>query len=43
MVGFGFKMALTPFHLWTPDVYSGAPAPVAAFVATISKGAAFVF
>ncbi|MCO6461493.1 MAG: NADH-quinone oxidoreductase subunit N [Saprospiraceae bacterium] len=43
IVGFGFKMALTPFHLWTPDIYSAAPAPVAAFIATISKGAAFVF
>lgn len=43
IVGFGFKMALVPFHFWTPDIYSAAPAPVAAFVATISKGAAFVF
>jgi NADH-quinone oxidoreductase subunit N len=43
IVGFGFKMALVPFHLWTPDIYSAAPAPVAAFVATVSKGAAFVF
>ncbi|HPB53030.1 MAG TPA: NADH-quinone oxidoreductase subunit N [Saprospiraceae bacterium] len=43
IVGFGFKMALTPFHLWTPDIYSAAPSPVAAFVATISKGAAFIF
>ena len=39
VVGFGFKLALVPFHLWTPDVYQGAPAPVAAFVATVSKGA----
>lgn len=43
IVGFGFKMALVPFHLWTPDIYSAAPSPVAAFVATVSKGAAFVF
>lgn len=43
IVGFGFKMALVPFHFWTPDIYSAAPAPVASFVATISKGAAFVF
>lgn len=43
IVGFGFKMALVPFHLWTPDIYSAAPAPVAAFVATVSKGAAFIF
>lgn len=39
LVGFGFKLALVPFHLWTPDVYQGAPAPVAALVATVSKGA----
>lgn len=38
-VGIGFKLALVPFHLWTPDVYQGAPAPVAAFIATVSKGA----
>jgi NADH-quinone oxidoreductase subunit N len=41
LVGVGFKLALVPFHLWTPDVYQGAPAPVAAFIATISKGAMF--
>ncbi len=40
VVGIGFKLALVPFHLWTPDVYQGAPAPVTAFVATVSKGAA---
>jgi NADH-quinone oxidoreductase subunit N len=39
LVGIGFKLALVPFHLWTPDVYEGAPAPIAAFVATVSKGA----
>lgn len=39
LVGVGFKLALVPFHMWTPDVYEGAPAPVAAFVATVSKGA----
>lgn len=38
-VAVGFKLALVPFHLWTPDVYEGAPAPVTAFVATASKGA----
>ncbi len=43
LVGIGFKLALVPFHLWTPDVYQGAPAPVAAFVATVSKGAVFAF
>lgn len=37
ITGVGFKLALVPFHLWTPDVYQGAPAPVAAFVATASK------
>jgi NADH-quinone oxidoreductase subunit N len=39
IVGIGFKLALVPFHMWTPDVYQGAPAPVTAFVATVSKGA----
>jgi NADH-quinone oxidoreductase subunit N len=39
MVGIGFKLALVPFHMWTPDVYQGAPAPVTAYVATVSKGA----
>ena len=39
--GVGFKLAVVPFHMWTPDVYQGAPAPVAAFVATVSKGALF--
>ncbi len=41
VAGIGFKLALVPFHMWTPDVYEGAPAPVAAFVATVSKGAVF--
>lgn len=36
--GVAFKLAVVPFHLWTPDVYQGAPAPVSAFVATVSKG-----
>lgn len=40
VVGIGFKLAVVPFHLWTPDVYQGAPVPVTAFVATVSKGAA---
>jgi len=39
MVGIGFKLALVPFHMWTPDVYQGAPAPVTAYIATVSKGA----
>jgi NADH-quinone oxidoreductase subunit N len=37
LTGLGFKLSLAPFHLWTPDVYEGAPAPVAAFLATASK------
>jgi NADH-quinone oxidoreductase subunit N len=41
LVGVGFKLAVVPFHMWTPDVYQGAPAPVAAYVATVSKGAVF--
>ena len=41
LVGIGFKLALVPFHMWTPDVYEGAPAPVTAFVATVSKGSLF--
>jgi len=39
MVGIGFKLGLVPFHMWTPDVYQGAPAPVTAYIATVSKGA----
>jgi NADH-quinone oxidoreductase subunit H len=39
--GVGFKLALVPFHLWAPDVYEGAPAPVSAFIATASKTAVF--
>ena len=41
LVGVGFKLAVVPFHMWTPDVYEGAPAPVTAYVATVSKGAVF--
>ena len=41
VVGFGFKLAVVPFHLWTPDVYQGAPAPATALIATVSKGAMF--
>lgn len=43
IAGIGFKLALVPFHLWTPDIYAGAPAPVSAFVATVSKGSVFAF
>ncbi len=42
IVGVGFKLGLVPFHMWTPDVYEGAPAPVTAFIATISKGGMIV-
>ena len=41
VTGIGFKLGVVPFHLWTPDVYEGAPAPVTAFLATVSKGAIF--
>jgi NADH-quinone oxidoreductase subunit N len=41
LVGVGFKLGLVPFHWWIPDVYQGAPTPVTAFVATVSKGAVF--
>lgn len=37
LVAIGFKLALVPFHMWIPDVYEGAPAPVSALVATVSK------
>jgi len=40
LVGLGFKLSLAPFHLWTPDVYQGAPAPLTGFLATGSKVAA---
>ncbi len=38
-VGIGFKLAVAPFHVWTPDIYDAAPAPATAFIATASKGA----
>ena len=41
VVGFGFKIALVPFHMWTPDVYEGAPTPIAAFMSTGVKAAGF--
>src|SRR5260370_40304227 len=43
LTGVGFKLAVVPFHLWTPDVYEGAPLPVTAFIATVSKGGMFAF
>lgn len=42
LVGFGFKVAAVPFHMWTPDVYHGAPTPVTAFMAAGAKIAGFV-
>jgi NADH-quinone oxidoreductase subunit N len=39
IVGFAFKLSLVPFHMWVPDVYEGAPAPVTALLAAVSKGA----
>ena len=39
--GLGFKVAAVPFHLWAPDTYQGAPAPAAAFIASVSKVASF--
>jgi len=41
IVGFAFKVAAVPFHMWAPDVYDGAPTPVTAFMATGVKAAAF--
>jgi NADH-quinone oxidoreductase subunit N len=40
LVGLGFKVSAVPFHVWTPDVYQGAPSPVTAFMASASKAAA---
>ncbi|MEH6616461.1 MAG: NADH-quinone oxidoreductase subunit N [Porticoccus sp.] len=42
LAGIGFKLSVVPFHMWTPDVYQGAPLPVTGFLATVSKGAIFV-
>ncbi len=42
VVGFGFKVAMAPFHVWAPDVYQGAPLPVTSHLAVGSKAAAFV-
>ncbi|HEX3086928.1 MAG TPA: NADH-quinone oxidoreductase subunit N, partial [Pyrinomonadaceae bacterium] len=41
LVGFGFKIATAPFHVWTPDVYEGAPTPITAFMAAGPKAAGF--
>lgn len=42
MLGFAFKLAAVPFHMWAPDVYEGAPTPVSGFMAVAVKAAAFV-
>lgn len=41
LIGLGFKISLVPFHMWTPDVYEGAPTPIAAFMSTGVKAAGF--
>lgn len=41
IAGFGFKIAAVPFHMWSPDIYEGAPTPITAFLAVASKAAAF--
>ena len=41
LIGLGFKVALIPFHMWTPDVYQGAPTPITAFMAVGAKAAGF--
>jgi len=41
IIGLGFKISLVPFHMWTPDVYEGAPTPIAAFMSTGVKAAGF--
>lgn len=43
LVGFAFKCSLAPFHMWTPDVYEGAPTPVAAFFSVAPKAVGFAF
>ncbi len=41
LVGFGFKIATVPFHLWTPDVYQGSPSPITGFMAAVAKTGGF--
>ncbi len=43
IAGIGFKLAIVPFHMWTPDIYQGAPVPVTTFIATVSKGSVLAF
>ena len=42
VAGLGFKLSAVPFHMWTPDVYEGAPSPITGFLASVSKAAAFL-
>ena len=42
LVGLGFKASAAPFHMWTPDVYEGAPTPVTAFMSAATKTVALV-
>jgi NADH-quinone oxidoreductase subunit N len=41
LVGFGFKIAAVPFHMWSPDVYQGSPSPITGFMAAVAKAGAF--
>ena len=41
LVGFGFKVSAVPFHMWTPDVYQGAPTPATGFMTAIAKAGGF--
>lgn len=43
LIGICFKLSAVPMHVWTPDVYQGAPTPVTAFISTVSKTAGFIF
>ncbi|MCE5300435.1 MAG: NADH-quinone oxidoreductase subunit N [Spirochaetia bacterium] len=43
LLGVGFKLSMVPMHVWTPDVYQGAPTPVAAYISVASKAAGFIF
>jgi NADH-quinone oxidoreductase subunit N len=42
IIGFGFKIAIVPFHMWTPDVYQGAPTPITAFFSVVPKAVGFI-
>ena len=41
LIGFGFKIAAVPFHMWSPDVYQGSPSPITGFMAAVAKAGAF--